>query len=418
MPKILHFADLHGNDKNIEEVETNTDFMIDVAKKEKTDLIICAGDVTDSKNTKMGSVTAHVTIKQFSKMANIAPVIICLGTDGHDGLTPLILSHIKGKYPIYVSERPEQLVFEEEKFTRLEDWKHSEINYPDCIISTLPTPSKKFFHTDSGIEESNNEIGHNLGVLLAGFGAMNNMYDTANCYKIFVSHINVAGAKISETQVMVGRDIEISKEQLIPTNSDVICLGHIHKPQEMFLTENCSAFYPGSVIRKTFAEPEDKGFYIHEKGEESRFIVLPAIRRDCHDFDFTLNNIDFGENEIDFNSIVFRAFKNVETALDFSNTEIKIRYKIWQDDAIKINEAKIKDFFSFKGALSCTLEPNAIPRVMVRNNEVNEVETVAEKIEVLAKHRGEEIDPGIFGRISDLESGSSANELIEKWGVG
>ena len=408
--KIIHFADIHARDKDIEEIENNLNFLISSANKEKPDLFVIPGDVFDSKNIKMGSVTALKISELFLSLSDIAPIIICLGTDSHDGLVPKILKYIgDGGYSIYVSERPEQIAFYDGDFMSLEEWGKpgnlpptdlSHLYSPEAIITTCPTPTKKYFQTDSSIEISNQEIGHNLGVMLAGFGVNSNNYIQPSCYKIFMGHFSVSGAKISDTQTMTGRDIEVTTQQLAATNSDVVCLGHIHKAQKM----KDNIFYSGSIYRKNYGETEDKGFYIHEKGKESRFIKVPAIKKIVIDYDWTISPEAITDD-----------IMNLSAIEDFNECKIKLNIKLWQDDVHILDKNVIKQYFINEGAFDCIINLIVVPREIVRNKEVNQVEKVSEKIKVLSENRGEEIEEGIIDRIADLESGSDVNELIEKW---
>ncbi len=108
--KILHTADLHYRDRDHDEIEKCVDSMISSAREENPDVIIIAGDITDSQNLKLDSRSAKTICRQISELADIAPMAIIIGTPSHDGKSAEILRFIKGKYSIHVSEKPEQLL--------------------------------------------------------------------------------------------------------------------------------------------------------------------------------------------------------------------------------------------------------------------------------------------------------------------
>jgi DNA repair exonuclease SbcCD nuclease subunit len=77
--KILHSADWHVRDKDIEEITKCLGFLVETARTEGTDLITIAGDCFDSRDIKLDSQSAKLVIKIISELADICPVAVVLG---------------------------------------------------------------------------------------------------------------------------------------------------------------------------------------------------------------------------------------------------------------------------------------------------------------------------------------------------
>ena len=107
--RILHSADWHYNDRDHDEIERCVDFMINTAKEQNINLIVVSGDITESQNLKLDSKSAKTICRQFSELADIAPVVNIIGTPSHDGRSAEILRYVKGEFPIHVSEKMEQI---------------------------------------------------------------------------------------------------------------------------------------------------------------------------------------------------------------------------------------------------------------------------------------------------------------------
>jgi DNA repair exonuclease SbcCD nuclease subunit len=252
MLKILHSADWHTRDKDIEEAEKCLSFLVDTAAKESVDLAIIAGDVFDSRDIKLDSLSAKLVIKTVSALADICPVAIVIGTSSHDGTAPSILQEVRGKYPVVVADKPRQVALDSDgDFLQIPCGA-----IPTAVISLIPQPTKQFFN-QGDIQGSNEAISQGMNGLFAGFGAQAAEFD---CPHILVFHGSISGAKLSNQQVMPGMDIEVSTDQLNLAKPDVIMCGHIHLPQEL----PGNVFYSGSIYANNWGENHEHGFYIHE----------------------------------------------------------------------------------------------------------------------------------------------------------
>ena len=391
MIKVLHTADWHYRDKDHDEIEKCVDFMIASAREEQPDVIIIAGDITDSQNLKLDSLSSKTICRQVSELSDIAPVAIIIGTPSHDGTSAEILRFVRGKHTIHVSEKPEQLLLAGGGLVKDVSGSRGGRTV-DAVITQIPTPTKQYFQAESGIAETDQQIAEALSHLFGAFGATAGRYD---CPHIFSGHFAVGGAYISETQQLVGRDIEVSTDQLAMANADVVCLGHIHKAQEM----KGNVFYSGSIARLNFGEMEEKGFMIYEIGDtvSPMFMKTPTRKLVKWNEDFTGKD---GFEELIFDNTM------VDGAC------LKFDIKVWQDEAGNINQAELERTLLNAGALKVDINLIRIPRETVRCAKVLTLDTLREKVQEMASLRLEEIPEGILIK-ADLLENMNEKELIK-----
>ena len=396
MITVLHTADWHYRDKDHDEIMKCVDFMIASAREENPDLILISGDITDSQNLKLDSMSAKTICRQISELADIAPVAIIIGTPSHDGKSAEILRFVKGDFQIHVSEKPEQLyLVGGHLYTADSDFCKNGII--QAIITQIPTPTKQFFQSENGIVESDAQIAEALSHLLGAYGAVAAEYD---CPHILSGHFQMGGAYVSETQQLVGRDIEVSTDQIALANAHVVCLGHIHKQQEL----KGNVFYSGSITRQNFGEMEDKGFYYHTLSintpgrlYDSEFVKTPARKLVKWDEDFT--KIPAGEEFI---------FDNDQVA----GAHLKLDFKVWQDEAGKINQAELERTLLEAGAVKVDINLIRIPRETVRCAKVLQLDTLREKVQEMASLRLEEVSDDILVKADLLET-TNEDELMQ-----
>jgi hypothetical protein len=234
-------------------------------------------------------------------------------------------------------------------------------------------------------------------------------------------HIQVGGCSISETQQLVGRDIEASKTQLKMLNADVICLGHIHLAHQ--IAEN--SFYPGSPTRMNHGETEIKGFRIHEITSaacemafidntseyhlESEFIVTPALEMLQIKHDFT-----HGDSTIEDLNGVLCEYSNDQ----LKNAHIKISLTIWQDERKHVNQSDIEELFLHGGAKRVKVSILRKPRETVRSVKVCEAVTLRKKFRAMSELRGEKITESVLFKAGSLDTEivdyeSKYNQIVE-----
>lgn len=381
--KILHTADWHTRDKDIEEILKCTSFLIETSRQENVDLIVIAADLFDSRDIKLDSLSARLAIRSISKLADIAPVVIPLGTTSHDGTAPEVLKYAKGKYDIIVASTPDQFPF------------------TGYVVTLIPQPTKQFFQTQSDIAGSNVEITQAMNGLFMGMGARASEHPDVP--HILVGHWNVAGSKLSTGQILTGHDIDIPYDSMMLADPDLICLGHIHMPQQI----GDRAFYSGSLIPLTWGELEAKGFYIHtldgKKLIESRFIETPIKKLVRFQFDLT---DEFGEY-IDLNERLLKEHYDEKV----HGAYVRMDVTVWQDKACEIDKEAYKEYFAAAGALDADIRIIRIPRQTVRSETVLKVNTLRDKIKAMAELRGETVSESVLQKADLLEFGETKEQV-------
>lgn len=405
--KILHFADIHARDKDIDEVSKCLGFIVEKAQEEKPDLIVFAGDFFHSRDVKLDSEVARLVIRSFSQLADIAPVAAVLGTPLHDGKAPEIMNMVQGKYHIHVSTVPEQFYlmdgFSLGRGTFVREvpkgtWQ------PKAILSMLPQPTKEYFEYFSrvalSITEADQEVGDLLRGIFLGFGATASDFQAPH---ILVGHCTVKGAATSTGQQMIGREIEVSRESLALARAELVCLGHIHKSQRI----EPNIYFAGSIYRENFGEQEAKGFLIHdlcEEGQESHFVETPTKKLlqaevDCTEDEYVIGDLDWDLQQFSME--------------EMENASIRVELKIWQDQASEFDKDKIREFYLSGGAESVDIRIIRVPRETVRSTEIMKLSTLPDKVKELARIRGEEVPTSILEK-ADLVERLPEEEILER----
>jgi len=404
MIKVLHTADWHYRDQQHDEIEKCVDFLIASARQENPDLILISGDITDNQNLKLDSRSARTICRQVSELACIAPVAIIIGTPSHDGKSAEILRYVKGQYQVHVSEHPEQLILSGGRLYAADSGDY-EGNAIDAIITQVPTPTKQFFQSEAGIAESDQQVASLLSNLLGAFGTVASQFQ---CPHIVSGHFQMGGAYISETQQLIGRDIEISIDQMAMANAHLVALGHIHKSQKV----GGNIFYSGSIHRNTFGETEEKGFYIHTisvagqnyfYGVNSKFLQTPARQMLKISEDFTEEGNDIRELD---------AVICTYGPEDLYGAHLKLEIKVWQDEAGRIKQAEIERYLLDAGAEKVVISLIRVPRETVRATRVLKAESLRDKVLAMADLRGETVTASILNKAAELET-INPDELIK-----
>lgn len=384
--RIIHSADWHVREKDIEEIQECLNFLID--KASDVDLIVIAGDIFDSRDIKLDSRAAKLVIRTVSRLADIAPVAVIVGTASHDGTAPEVLRYARGAHFIHVSSIPEQIYLvggELSRSTGIGDIK------PDAILSMVPQPTKQFFN-QGDIQTSNEAIAHGMAGLFAGFGAQ--AAEFTRVPHLLIGHWNVSGSKLSTGQTLTGQDIDISVDQMGLTNASAHLLGHIHMPQQL----GDRTFYAGSPYALTWGEMEEKGFWIHEFDADelykSEFIKTPCRKLARFEYDLT----------DDFNGYDLADRMASEDPCTVSGAFVRVDLTAWQDEAAKIDKETIKQIYISVGAVDADIRIIRKPRETVRSEAVLKVDTLREKIIAMAALTDETVPESILSKADDLEN--------------
>ena len=410
--KILHFADIHYNEKDHDEIEKCMDFLIDTARKERPDVFICSGDITNSQYLGFDTRSAKTITRQFREMSDIAPVAVVCGTFSHDGMIPELLKNVAGKYPIHVSAVPEQIMLYElmgKKIWAISPGRPCQEKI-EIVVSNVPPPNKSFWKNRQGIEIDNQNISQAMGAIFSG------LHDKARHHTaphVLNGHFAMQGSMISETQMLPGGDIAIGKDILAMANADIYCLGHIHLRQEYDIPGGEKAYHSGSVYRKDFGEKGvDKGFYIHDLSHKTVFIKTPSRHMAQEDFNLIERPWLLDDPEtpfIDKVMVVCKEWCNI-------NAWLKIKITAYIDDVRQINQTKLKRDLLEAGAQHAIIEIDRVRRENSREEKIIKAVGLPEKVKVLADHRSQPMPEGLEEMLEKVEA-LSVDDLVA-YGMG
>jgi DNA repair exonuclease SbcCD nuclease subunit len=373
------------------------------AREERPDLILIAGDIFDSRDVRLDSQSAKLVFEVISRLADVAPVAVLIGTPSHDGMAAEVLSHIRATFDVIVSSRPEQIYL-----TTTNHWESAPAAGQGikAVLSMVPTPTKQFFKTDAGIAESNEQIAQAMSGLFAGFGARAAAFP---CPHIMVGHFSVGGAFVSETRQLVGVDIEMNRAQIELAQADVCCLGHIHLRQKI----GYNIFYSGSIYRKDFGEIGEHGFFYHEISENrkelarSRPVNTPTRLLLKIEADYTKDGTDI----TDLDTVPSQYIPG-----ELKGAVVRVELKVWQEEAEKIDRQNLLDLFGTTGAADVDIRIIRVPRETVRSERLLKLRTLREKILEMATIKGEPVSESILAKADQLES-TPSEQIIKTIGL-
>jgi len=398
MVKCITTGDWHIRDSNIEESKKCLSFLVETARKECPDIIINSGDSYDVGGTRLDSLAAKLVFETVQKLANIAPVTIITGTKSHDSTSIIPLKYISAKYPVWVSDYPEQIYLSEGDLNSDPAKLYAPDQAPiDAVISLVPAPSKKYFQSESGIDATNQEIASAMSAIFAGFGAKAQKYD---CPHILSGHFSVSGAFLSENRQMVGYDVEIGKDQIALSGAGLVALSHIHLKQQI----GSNIFYSGSLFQMDTSEAgQNFGFWIHEIDpatglHESEYHITPFTRLLKLTYDLTDPQADF---KLPF---TLEQLNNVRDAA------VKVEIKVYEDEVTKIDREGLERNLS--EAKSHDIKIIRCPRENVRSENILKLTTLRDKLTEMARLKNEEVPESILTKADMLES-MEGDEIVK-----
>jgi len=296
--KILHTADWHIGEftgpvidgQNAREIDTLKciDFLVDQAKLEDVDAILISGDLFD-KSKLWGDTMLRligVAAERLRKLAAIAPTVLLFGTANHDSMKAFQNLDEMAIPNLSIITVPRKITIH----VKVDEYKADGYNdgYLPVQIVGVPGYDKGYFRAQNpgmSAEEENKMCSEMLGNIVLG---LNNECDS-RYPSVLMSHYTVVGCQLDNGEhIFQQSDVVLPKEALQSSSFDLICLGHIHRAQQL---TDCgkTTYYSGPPNALTFNEEgQDKGFWMHncnflepirfEASIHSRFIKTPSRR--------------------------------------------------------------------------------------------------------------------------------------------
>ena len=259
--KILHTADWHiGSFKGPEKDGVNLRSqdtlncllnMVEVARKEKPELVLVSGDIFDRAEIWQGRshkevLQARKIIMELSQIAK--DVIVMRGTPNHDSPEAFeeLAAHFELIENVKIITTPQV------------------VSTDECDIAVLPGFERGTFraqHPGLSKEEEHEVFTKELSNIVMGLKAA----CAEDKMNILMSHYTIPGCNAESGQLMMLTQFEpiIPADVLSGAGFDLVAMGHIHRPQKLNNVENC--FYSGAINALNFNdEGQERGFWIHE----------------------------------------------------------------------------------------------------------------------------------------------------------
>ncbi|KAF2957767.1 hypothetical protein AS159_04980 [Thermotoga sp. Ku-13t] len=277
--KILHTSDWHLGLQSwigskaidrLEETERAIHFLIDVAKKEKVDLVIVAGDALHNRvNPRIEAL--NVLSETIAKFASIAPTFVVFGNHDWQGLNHWKTFNLKN---LYIVERPDTVELQEAVLFFL-----PYVDYQRLLGATRDPIAAMMDFLDSCLADFKRYV----------------KPDKAN---VLVTHAMLEGCFESERENNIQYQL---KPNSFPADFDYVALGHVHN--QMQISQQPVGWYCGSPIALDFGEEKDiKGALLVEISQ--RTIVKPV--RTPHTTlktfeyeDYSLSNLNRIESDLE-----------------------------------------------------------------------------------------------------------------------
>ena len=276
---ILHTSDWHIGKRlmdreRLPEQIAALDEIVRICDERDVDLVLVAGDVFD---TYMPSADAEeVFFRAVKRIAGEKRAVVIVSGNHDDGVRLAASAPLAAEEGIYLfgggcdavpvgGERAVKAVASGEGYVVIANARGEQV-----YINALPYPNEARLKEGKTDESYADKLRRWIARGEAGF--------SGNMPHILLSHLFVAGGKVSESE----RDIDLGGARAVPVSLfsafDYVALGHLHKPQK--LGENVR--YSGSLLQYSFDEFEKKQvilLHTQEKSLEIEEIPLSSGRK-------------------------------------------------------------------------------------------------------------------------------------------
>ena len=282
--KVLHTGDLHiGNFPGPEENGENVRFkdickcldaLVAGAKESKPDIAVIAGDIFHQARvwSDRGLKEQQTAVKFLRELEQICPVVVMRGTPNHDSEEQFktLKSTFSDDGNVHIIMEPQVVRI----YTGRCGWVQ---------IACLPGFDRGYYrakHPGLSKEEENEVFTKAIEDMIIGLKAQ---CETDYGPTVLVSHYTITGCNMESGQTAFFSQFEpvVYPYTLAAADFDLVCFGHIHRPQQLDGCKN--TFYCGAISALNFNdEGQRRGYYIHELPISERevagntFIELPT----------------------------------------------------------------------------------------------------------------------------------------------
>lgn len=282
--RVLHTGDLHiGNFPGPEENGENVRFkdickcldaLVEGAQREKPDVAVIAGDIFHQARvwSDRGLKEQQTAVKFFRELGRICPVVVMRGTPNHDSEEQFktLESTFSDDGNVHIVMEPQVVRI----YTGRCGWVQ---------IACLPGFDRGYYrakHPGLSKEEENEVFTKAIEDMIIGLKAQ---CEADYGPTVLVSHYTITGCNMESGQTAFFSQFEpvVYPATLAAADFDLVCFGHIHRPQQLDGCKN--TFYCGAISALNFNdEGQRRGYYIHElpmsemEAAGNAFIELPT----------------------------------------------------------------------------------------------------------------------------------------------
>lgn len=281
MIKLLHSGDWHiGRFNGPEKDGQNARFLdichclealVEGARETKPDIAVIAGDVFHQARTwsDRGLTEVQAAIGYLRELEKVCPVVVMRGTPNHDGESHfgMLKTAFEGDDSVHIVTEPGVRTY-------------YSYDRKAVQVACLPGFDRGYYraqHPGLSKEEENEVFTKAIADMIIGLKAQ----CKAGTPAVLVSHYTITGCNMESGQTAFFSQFEpvVYPDTLAAADFDLVCFGHIHRPQQL---EGCkNTFYCGAVSQLNFNdEGQERGYWIHDidsSGEvTSTFQQLPT----------------------------------------------------------------------------------------------------------------------------------------------
>lgn len=373
--RLLLIGDCHlrAGDQ-LDDVQAALEWAAALADERDVHAVLMAGDLFEGRSTVVERQVLAQSLDdlRYDKECVERPVVVCRGN--HDQL---------GELPIWAGY---------DGVTVCEDPRIVTIRNPSCVINVdvlvCPWPERAYLVAKGYAGEAGDQAGSAaLGAMLRGMVATRDSHNPL----IVLAHLQVNGAISSSAQPLVGRAIEATLGDLQDLGASFVCLGHVHRPQELAP----GIEYAGSLTCHDFGE----------ESEEKRVGILTVE--------------DDGKASVEWVPVPCRRWVTVEADVisgvkdesvegapveddEIAGANVRYRYSCDESEQSLFDHAEITSRFATAHTLKIVPEVTRTQRV--RAADVAAAKTPADKLAAWGQATGQEITPALVEKLHMLES--------------
>lgn len=279
--RVLHTGDWHiGRFNGPEKDGQNARFLdichclealVEGARETKPDIAVVAGDVFHQARTwsDRGLTEVQAAIGYLRELEKVCPVVVMRGTPNHDGESHfgMLKTAFEGDDSVHIVTEPGV-------------GNYYSYDGKAVQVACLPGFDRGYYraqHPGLSKEEENEIFTKAIADMIIGLKAQ----CKAGTPAVLVSHYTITGCNMESGQTAFFSQFEpvVYPDTLAAADFDLVCFGHIHRPQQL---EGCkNTFYCGAISQLNFNdEGQERGYWIHDIGGsgevKSTFQQLPT----------------------------------------------------------------------------------------------------------------------------------------------